>query len=118
MKMTHSWDKNYEVKDIEDDIDDNYFYATLEHYDTNRKYFGSEEDSAEAGLTELADGIANERWQLWYVMVPYDKYYCNVKNSIKYLYNELNKAKYKCSYYMNVSCNPKRKYMFYIVFVR
>ena len=118
MKMTHSWDKNYEVKDIEDDIDDNYFYATLEHYDTNRKYFGSEEDSAEAGLTELADGIANERWQLWYVMVPYDKYYCNVKNSIKYLNNELNKAKYKCSYYMNVSCNPKRKYMFYTVFVR
>ena len=94
------------------------FYSTLEHYDTNRKFFGSEEDSAEAGLTQLADGIANERWQLWYVMVPYDKYYCNVKNSIKFLNNELNKAKYKCSYYMNISCNPKRKYMFYTVFVR
>ena len=118
MSMTHRWNKSYEIKSIEDDIDDNYFYSTSEHYDADRRYFGSEEDSAEEGLAELADGIANERWSRWYVMVPYDKYYCNVNNSVKFLDNELKKAKYRCIFDMNLSCNPKWRYMFYTVVVR
>ncbi len=118
MEMTHEWDKSYELSKIEDDIDENYFYATIEHYDTDRKMFGSEEDSAEGGLAELADGIANEHWTRWYVMVPYDKYYCNPHNSVKFLTKELNKLRYKCSYDLNVSCNQKWAYMFYTVIVR
>ena len=87
LQATHSWNRETEPGNLQEEVDENFFYVTEEHYDTNRQYFGCSYDSAKEGLDDLAEGIATTRWRLWYLMVPYDSHFADVNTASKYLMN-------------------------------
>ena len=118
-QATHSWNKETEPGNLQEEVDKNYFYATGEHYDTNRRYFGCSADSAKEGLDGLAEGIATKQWQRWHLMVPYDSHFANVNAASKYLMNKLTHAYHwgggRGNINMGILTNKKWDYMFYTV---
>ncbi|MBO4336183.1 MAG: hypothetical protein J5846_10215, partial [Desulfovibrio sp.] len=119
LQATHVWNRESEIDPIQEEVDDNFFYATNEHYDTNRRLFGCMYDSAEEGLDGLAEGIATTKWKVWYMMVPYDSYYSKINNSSKYLMNILTNSYHwgggRGRITMGITTNKNWDYMFYTV---
>lgn len=119
LQATHSWNKETEPGNLQEEVDENFFYVTEEHYDTNRQYFGCSYDSAKEGLDGLAEGIATTRWRVWYLMVPYDSHFADVNAASKYLMNKLTHAYHwgggRGHINMGITTNKNWDYMFYTV---
>ena len=119
LQATHSWNRETEPGNLQDEVDENFFYTTKEHYDTDRKYFGCSHDSAKEGLDGLAEGIATTRWRVWYLMVPYDSHYANADAASKYLMYKLTNAYHwgggRGHINLGITTNKNWEYMFYTV---
>ena len=113
--QTHSWNDGYDIGDVQEDIDDKYFYTTDEYTDFNEQYYSLEDDDAMSGLVEIADGIANEGAKRCFLMIPYNKQFSIANNVIKFLDKELHKLGWRGRFYVHISSNPKWKYMFYTI---
>ena len=113
--QTHSWNDGYDIGDVQEDIDDKYFYTTDEYTDFNEQYYSLEDDDAMSGLVEIANGIANEGAKRCFLMIPYNKQFSIANNVIKFLDKELHKLGWRGRFYVHISSNPKWKYMFYTI---
>ncbi len=113
--QTHSWDEGYDLGDVQEDVDEKYFYATDEYTEFNEQYYSLEDDDARSGLVEVADGIVNDGAKRCYLMIPYDKKFSIVNNVVQFLDRELHKLGWNGRFYVHISSNPKWKYMFYTI---
>jgi len=116
MAARHSWNRELEAgMKFRERIDSNYFYRTPEHFAGGRKYFGATYDSAAAGLDGVISGYQKAgRWTYWHVMVPYDDYFYNVNNSMKYFMKRFPEHR-RIS--MNIRSHARWPYMFYLIVI-
>ena len=113
ISATHSWNKDYELEPLEDEVDENYFYCTDLHYKRNRGEYGFNEDTAKEAIESVADGAVKNGWAIWYAMVPFDEYYSKPANVLKELFQQMAQRKWRGHADVHVRANKKWKYMFY-----
>ena len=118
MALTHQWDRSFEINKISDTLDNNYFYGTNEHYNYDRKYFGIYKKSARDALDSIAKGVSQYGWKYWYAMIPYDKFYSNVKNVLDYFGQALTRENWYGNYYVNIKTTNKMNYMYYTFIIK
>lgn len=110
----YRWYGKHVPKNLLKSPDKYYFYRAEEYETSNGEYFGASFDSAEAALSHVAYRIAVQGYEISRVEAPFNAYYFNANNSLKFLKKKLSPILgRKGKLTMNVE--QRGKYMYFTV---